>query len=110
MNLSIVSEGNSIKAIVWDDTVEVYEVSKEHNNWFSKILGMNCRLVSFPENNTRPVDPRYSINNDQVSLADGYPLLVIGQASLDDLNGRMKSPLPMNRFRPNIVFYRRGTL
>ncbi len=104
MNLSIVSEGNSIKAIVWDDTVEVYEVSKEHNNWFSKILGMNCRLVSFPENNTRPVDPRYSINNDQVSLADGYPLLVIGQASLDDLNGRMKSPLPMNRFRPNIVF------
>lgn len=103
-NLSIVSEGNSINAIVWDDTVEVYEVSKQHSNWFSKILGMNCRLVSFPENNTRPVDPRYSINNDNVSLADGYPLLIIGQASLADLNKRMQEPLPMNRFRPNIVF------
>lgn len=104
MNLSFYSEAHLIKAIVWDDTVEVYEVSKQHSNWLSKILGINCRLVSFPEKNSRLVDPRYSISNDNVSLADGYPLLIIGQSSLDDLNGRMKEPLPMNRFRPNIVF------
>jgi uncharacterized protein YcbX len=50
------------------------------------------------------VEENYARNNDHVSLADAYPLLIIGQSSLDDLNGRMKSPLPMNRFRPNIVF------
>jgi uncharacterized protein YcbX len=93
-----------ITAQVWDDTVEVYEVSKFHSDWFSEKLSMHCRLVSFPEENTRPVDPGYSINDDHVSLADGYPLLIIGQSSLDDLNRRMKDPLPVNRFRPNIVF------
>jgi uncharacterized protein YcbX len=104
IDLPFQSESDPISAQVWDDRVEVYEVSPQHSEWFSQIIGMNCRLVSFPENNTRPVDPRYSINNEQVSLADGYPCLIIGQSSLDDLNQRMKEPLPMNRFRPNIVF------
>lgn len=104
MNLPFKSGDNSIDAIVWDDPVGVYEVSKQHSSWLSKLLGMNCRLVSFPENNPRPVNPVYAINNDHVSLADGYPLLIIGQSSLDDLNRRMKEPLTMNRFRPNIVF------
>jgi uncharacterized protein YcbX len=103
-DLPFQSESNPIKAQVWDDAVEVYEVSPQHSEWFSQIMGMNCRLVSFPENNIRPVDPRYAINDDHVSLADSYPLLIIGQSSLDDLNQRLKEPLPMNRFRPNIVF------
>ena len=93
-----------IQSQVWDDGVEVYEVSPFHSKWFSEKLGVECRLVSFPDTNERPIDPRYAFNNEQVSLADGYPLLVIGQASLDDLNYRMNQPLPMNRFRPNIVF------
>jgi hypothetical protein len=97
-------EDKPISANIWNDNVEVCEVSQRHSNWFSKILEMNCRLVSFPENNPRPVDPGFSINDDQVSLADAYPLLITGQASLDDLNRRLKEPLPMNRFRPNIVF------
>jgi uncharacterized protein YcbX len=93
-----------ITARIWKDTVEVYEVSQEHSDWFSSMLGFSCRLVAFPENNLRPVDPIYAINQNNVSLADGYPLLIIGQSSLDDLNGRLEQPLPMNRFRPNIVF------
>lgn len=97
-------EDKPISANIWNDNVEVYEVSQRHSDWFSKILEMNCRLVSFPESNPRPVDPDFSINDDQVGLADAYPLLIIGQASLDDLNRRLKEPLPMNRFRPNIVF------
>src|SRR6478752_4697281 len=43
-------------------------------------------------------------NNQITSLSDGYPLLIIGQSSLDDLNSRLAEPLPINRFRPNIVF------
>ncbi len=98
------TSNRSSAAIIWDDSVEVQEVSIVHSRWFSERLGINCRLMSFPEHNPRPVDPFFAVNNEQVSLADAYPLLIIGQSSLDDLNSRLKEPLPMNRFRPNIVF------
>lgn len=98
-------EQESKKAQVWDDTVSVVEVSKDHNQWFSDILGLKCRLVHFPDNNVRLVDPRYRIREtDETSLSDAFPFLIIGQSSLDDLNGRLSSPIPMNRFRPNFVF------
>ncbi|MFM9837608.1 MAG: MOSC domain-containing protein [Cyclobacteriaceae bacterium] len=93
-----------IKTKVWDDEVITFEVSEEYSRWFSKNLGMTCKLVSFPEENTRPVDTRFKINDENVSLADGYPFLIIGQSSLDDLNGRLESPILTNRFRPNLVF------
>lgn len=93
-----------IRAQVWDDPVDVFEVSEMHSQWFSSQLGIPCKLVSFPEANPRLVDAEYRIGNEQVSLADGFPLLIIGQSSLDDLNGRLKDPVPMNRFRPNLVF------
>lgn len=96
--------GTSRRVIIWDDTVEVLEAPAEVHDWFSKYLGLNCRLVAFPEENARPIDPEYRLAQENVSLADGYPLLVIGQASLDDLNGRLTTPVPMNRFRPNLVF------
>ena len=52
----------------------------------------------------RPVNPMYAHSeNDQVGFADGYPILLLSEASLDDLNSRLETPLPMNRFRPNIV-------
>ncbi|MDP4263589.1 MAG: MOSC domain-containing protein [Bacteroidota bacterium] len=104
IHLPFSSGNNTLSAEIWNDRAEVHEVSRQHSAWFSKILGMDCRLVSFPENNSRPVDPVFSINNNHVSLADAYPLLVIGQSSLDDLNRRLEEPLPINRFRPNIVF------
>lgn len=99
-------KGNNtpITAKVWDDMVVVHELSSGHSEWFSRLLNMPCRLVFFPEENPRPVDEKYQVNHEQVSLADAYPILVIGQSSLDDLNGRMETPLPMNRFRPNLVF------
>ncbi len=93
-----------IKAVVWDDEVEVHEVSKEFSSWFSERLGIDCKLVSFPENNSRPVDENYQINHENVSLADAYPFLIIGEQSLADLNLRLEVPVPMNRFRPNLVF------
>jgi uncharacterized protein len=104
MDLPFTYEKDPFPATIWNDQVSVYEVSRQHSEWFSLRLGVKCRLVAFPDENPRPVDPLYSIHNDHVSLADGYPLLIIGQRSLDDLNDRLEIPLPMNRFRPNIVF------
>ncbi len=98
------SNGSPIQSKIWDDSVITYEVNPTISGWFSSMLGMNCRLVSFPEDGSRPVDAAYKINDENVSLADGYPFLIIGQASLDDLNHRLKKPLPINRFRPNFVF------
>jgi uncharacterized protein len=97
-------EGTSRTVGIWDDKVEVLEAPNEVSAWFAKYLGLNCQLVAFPEGNARPIDPNYRLAEENVSLADGYPLLVIGQASLDDLNGRLEKPVPMNRFRPNLVF------
>lgn len=97
-------QGAALTAKIWDDTVVVHEVDLSISAWFSQHLNQCCRFVAFPEENVRPVDERYAIKNDQVSLADGYPLLLIGRASLDDLNARLPVPVPMNRFRPNLVF------
>lgn len=89
---------------LWDDTLEACELGNEYNLWFSRHLGIKCSLVYFPEENTRQVDVNFASHNEQVSLADGYPFLIIGQRSLDDLNSKLNTPVPMNRFRPNFVF------
>jgi uncharacterized protein YcbX len=99
-----VLDQNTIPARVWNDTVEVIEPDKGYSQWFSLQLGKTCKLVWFPDHHRRAVDPAYALHNDQVSLADGFPLLIAGQSSLDELNRQLKEPIPMNRFRPNIVF------
>ncbi len=93
-----------VQTEVWENPVSTLEVGQSFSDWFSDRMGVTCRMVVFPEKNQRPVNPEFAINHEQVSLADGYPLLIIGQASLDDLNTRLKDPVPMNRFRPNLVF------
>lgn len=90
---------------IWDDYCEAITISKEINEWFSNKLRVSCKLVFMPDDSLRKVDTRYAVNeNDITNFSDGYPLLMIGQSSLDDLNNLLPGPLPMNRFRPNIVF------
>jgi len=89
---------------IWDDTCSAELVSGEADNWFSEILKIKCRLVQMPDSTKRLVDRKYSPEEKSVSFADGYPFLIIGQASLDDLNKKLPQPLPIDRFRPNFVF------
>jgi uncharacterized protein YcbX len=93
-----------IETKVWDDGVTVFEINTEYSEWFSNYLNVRCKLVAFPESGTRPVHADYKLKDEHVSLADAYPLLIIGQSSLDDLNSRLEEAVPMNRFRPNLVF------
>ncbi|MVM41505.1 MOSC domain-containing protein [Spirosoma sp. HMF3257] len=89
---------------VWDSKdILAQVVSAEADRWFSKVLGTTCRLVFMPETTHRAVDPTYALDNDAVSFADGYPYLLISQASLDTLNQRLAEPVSMLRFRPNVV-------
>jgi uncharacterized protein YcbX len=95
---------DTIQVTIWDDTCTAQYVSDEADTWFTKKLGINCRLVYMADDSHRPTDPRYTMEGTITSFADAYPLLLIGQASLNDLNSRLTEALPMDRFRPNIVF------
>jgi len=92
------------KVRVWDDVCRAQFVSAEADAWFSAALGRACRLVFMPDSSLRVTDPGYAPSGSITSFADAFPFLLIGQASLDELNGRLEQALPMNRFRPNMVF------
>ena len=92
------------KVNVWDDECTAQYVSEQADKWFTQKLSMDCRLVYMPDTEKRKVEEEYAHNNEITAFSDGYPLMMIGQASLDDLNSRLPEPLPMDRFRPNIVF------
>lgn len=89
---------------IWDDTCVAEFVSAEADKWFTEVLGIKCRLVYMPDSTLRVVDQQYAHEGSITSFADAYPFLLIGQGSLDDLNGRLMEQLPINRFRPSIVF------
>ncbi len=96
--------GKKINSTVWDDQVELLQVNTIADEWFSQNLNTRCKLVFMPEETKRLVDKSYAHNDEITSLSDGYPSLIIGQSSLDDLNSKLVKKIPMNRFRPNLVF------
>jgi uncharacterized protein YcbX len=95
--------GNRIDVRVFGDTNKGELVGGEADRWFGEYLEFPCRLVHKPDDNPRLVDSSFAESGDQVSFADGFAFLLISEASLEDLNGRLEDPLPMNRFRPNFV-------
>jgi uncharacterized protein YcbX len=97
-------DGPRAKVVVWRDRCTAIDQGDAAAAWFGAFLGAPCRLARMADDFVRRVDGRYARRpDDQTGFADGYPFLLISEASLDDLNGRLASPLPMNRFRPNIV-------
>ena len=108
LDAAVRSDAERIEVTVWRSTLNALDVGGEAAQWFSAFLGAPLRLVRFD-----PAAQRIA-NRDRTGhtiaplrFADGYPLLVIGQASLDDLNARLGKKgvdaIPMNRFRPNLV-------
>ncbi len=88
---------------VWDDTCPATWVGGRAAEWFSDFLGCPCTLVHMADQVVRPADPGVAPPGVRVSFADGFPFLMISEESLADLNRRLTDPLPMNRFRPNLV-------
>ena len=105
--LKIPFEANDEKSLlvnIWDDVCFAFEVTPEANAWFSEVLGIPCKLVYMPDHAIRHVEPEFARPKDIVSFADAYPFLIIGEESLHDLNEKLAKPVPMDRFRPNLVF------
>ncbi len=100
---------------VWSDTVTADDCGDAPARWLSDFLGFPCRLVQAGAAYRRPIPDRKVPDpllsgvaegrgvSHEVTFADGYPFLVITEASLADLNGRLATPLPVNRFRPSLV-------
>ncbi len=93
-----------LKVTVWDDQIEAVIVNERSNQWLSEALGFSVRLVYLPDTSLRLADRDYAPFDVNVSFADGFPFLLIGQSSLDDLNTRLPKSVSMLRFRPNLVF------
>ena len=84
--------------------VHAIDQGNESARWFSDWLGVSVRLVHVADGFKRKLNPEYAVSvGDHTGFADGYPILIISEASLLDLNSKLISPLPTNRFRPNIV-------
>ena len=94
---------NVIKVNVWDDKSEVVEVNHAASKWFSQHLGFECKLVKIIKIGSRKHESSRLKETFNVSLADGYPYLLIGSKSLDFLNDKLDEKITIKRFRPNIV-------
>jgi uncharacterized protein len=90
-------------AEVWSEACEAVWTGERPGAWFSEALGTPCSLVHMPVATFRPADPAFAPPGVRVSFADAFPFLLISEESLEDLNARLPAPIPMNRFRPNLV-------
>jgi uncharacterized protein YcbX len=90
------------RVTIWDDTLDSLIASPDINKWFSKELGTDCQLAYQGSASVRLTPSQYA-PSQEVSFADGYPYLLISESSLELLNDKLDSHVPMNRFRPNLV-------
>jgi uncharacterized protein YcbX len=105
IRLGIQTSGTPWLVNIWKSKgVHAIDQGEEAAAWFSDWLGTSVRLVHFADGYKRMVNEQYAVNaDDHTGFADGYPILLASEEGLQDLNSRLESPLPMNRFRPNLV-------
>jgi uncharacterized protein YcbX len=102
------AQGESREVTVWNAHVRGFDAGDEVADALGSFLRDPVRLVRFDDSQPRLCNPQYAGDSGATTLySDGYPMLVVGQASLDDLNRRLAAhgdeAMPMNRFRPSIV-------
>jgi uncharacterized protein YcbX len=101
--LDMHQRSGQITVSIWNDQVQASGVSTVADQWFSDMLSMKCRLVQVRADTDRQVDRNYAERGMFVRFPDAFPVLLIGQGSLDDLNQRLETAVPVDRFRPNLV-------
>ena len=107
LTVPVADLGEPLSVVVWDDAVPALAVDPEVDRALSAWLGKPVRLVRFPERVSRPCDPEYAPEGAHTGFADAFPLLVTSEGSLGELNMALAAagaqPVPMSRFRPNLV-------
>lgn len=87
----------------WDGPSVGVDQGDEAAAWWSRALGRDVRFVRSPDDTPRLTQPTPTGLQGRVAFSDGFPLLVVSTTSLDALNAQLAEPVPMDRFRPNIV-------
>lgn len=96
--------GSPQQVQIWGDQCAAFDCGPAASQWLTNFLNRELRLVIFDPTHKRVCDKSWTGEVEASSMfADGFPLLVLSEASLENLNSRLSEPLPMNRFRPNIV-------
>ena len=105
LQIGIQSTGTPTPVEVWKSKdVSAIDQGEESAQWLSDWLGVSVRLVHVADGFKRKLNPEYAVHaDDHTGFADGYPILIISEESLQDLNSKLDSAVPINRFRPNIV-------
>jgi uncharacterized protein YcbX len=103
MSASVMVAASTCQVRIWRQTVEATLADADTNIWFSSFLGFACGLVYMDDHQHRPVENDAAAFDDEVSFADGAPVMLLSDASLAELNGRLERPVTIDRFRPNIV-------
>ncbi len=97
------ADGSRRSVVVWKSTCDALSAGADAAAWLGDYLGAPSDLVFMPDTTERAINPDHARPGDMTSFADGYPILIATEESLANLNLRMASALPMNRFRPNVV-------
>ncbi|HEY0681816.1 MAG TPA: MOSC N-terminal beta barrel domain-containing protein [Steroidobacter sp.] len=96
--------GPEVEVTIWRDKAGAFDAGDQAATWLTEHLGKPARLVRFDKRHKRASNTQWTGGTEALNqFSDGYPWLLISQGSLDELNRRLEQPLPMNRFRPNIV-------
>jgi uncharacterized protein YcbX len=104
LSLPLDLSGPEREVTIWRDKAAAFDAGEEAATWLTEHLGKPARLVRFDKRHKRASDTKWTGDVEALNqFSDGYPWLLISQGSLDELNRRLEKPLPMNRFRPNIV-------
>lgn len=104
VSIALDHRGDSIETVIWRDRCRGIDQGEDAAAWVSQFLGRHARLVRFHSAQVRHSDREWTGDAvAQTRYADGFALLAISRASLEDLNGRLPEPVPMDRFRPNLV-------
>ena len=104
MRVPLQADAGRREITVWKDSFQAIDCGDEAAQWLAQQLGSpGCRLVRMADDVHRRLDPTYVSDAEAgTAFADGYPLLLANEASLAELNQRLRQPVPMNRFRPNV--------
>ncbi|PPD31657.1 MAG: MOSC domain-containing protein [Methylomonas sp.] len=97
------TDGETLEVSIWHDRCLAKTVTADVDEWLSRFLQTQCRLVYLPDDQQRIVDQHFAEPTDQTAFSDGFPFLIVSENSLNVLNRSLEIPVTMQRFRPNLV-------
>ena len=104
LDVSFAASAREVEVTCWKDRCAAFDAGEEAAEFLTRYLGSPVRLVRFDARRKRPSNPQWTPGVEALNqFSDGFPWLLISEASLEDLNSRLERKMPMNRFRPNIV-------